>query len=72
MCDRGYTALAGLVLSGVQQNGGLDLNPNSGRGGGSGAVGGGGRLGAAPSGGTPGPARGRSGRGGGWRARPNY
>ena len=68
MCDRGYTALAGLVLSGVQQNGGLDLNPNSGRGGGSG----GGRLGATPSGGTPGPTRGCSGRGGGWRARPNY
>ena len=65
MCDRGYTALAGLVLSGVQQNGGLDLNPNSGRGGG-------GRLGATPSGGTPRPTRGCSGRGGGWRARPNY
>ena len=62
MCDRGYTALADLVLSAVQQNGGLDLNPNSGRGGrsssggdgrGSGAVGGGGRLGATPYRGAP-------------------
>ena len=64
MSERGYSALADLVLAAVQQNGGLDLNPNnSGRGGrsssggdgrGSGAVGGGGRLGATPSGGTQG------------------
>ena len=80
MCDRGYTALANQVLSAVQQNGGLDLNPNSGREGrsssggdgrGSGAVGGGRRLGATSSGGTPGLTRGRSGRGGGWRTRSN-
>ena len=59
MSERGYSALADLVLAAVHQNGGLDLNPNSGLGGrsssrgdgrGSGAVNGGGRLGATPSG----------------------
>ena len=64
MSERGYSALADLVLAAVQQNGGLDLNPNNSRRGGrsssggdgrgSGAVGGGGRLGATPSGGTQG------------------
>ena len=63
MSERGYSALADLVLAAVQQNGGLDLNPNnSGRGGrnssgdgsrGPGACGGGGRLDATPSGVTP-------------------
>ena len=29
MREKGYSALADLVLAAVQQNGGLDLNPNN-------------------------------------------
>ena len=81
MNERGYSALADLVLAAVQQNGGLDLNTNTNgrRGGsgsgegsqgpGSGGGGSGGRLDTAPSGGPPRMCRGRGGCGSGWRSR---
>ena len=88
MREKGYSALADLVLAAVKQTVGMDMESikktsnrgcsggggggGSGVGGGGGGDSGGGRLGATPPGDIPRLNRGRGGRGGGWRSRLHY